>query len=696
MSLLTVLTHRTFTQDLTAFHHYLRTCHPALDFIAQCKVALSEKCYKKISETLTRLLRICRDLDVSCSLSEFLDYGGVDILSWQLRICAEDMRTLHPCLIIVKELERSHKPVLTELCLDAGVLAGIFKSLKDEPEVDKVVLLLEELLSLFLPRNYSLLHVPSFFNLLQTAHSRALAYLCRILAYLLYDSEDKLDLFKSTDPVRKSFGPSTLETNHCVIVSVPGLIPRLCSLLDSPHVAILAYLPSRDIEDTSRQDIWSATHLDPTELNAQELASHQIEVVFVLSVLLAGPRRLQVAQRLLECDFVRVICRLFDVLDWKIAGKGGNAEPALKIQLLRLINNYCEIKSEERFSAALVTDTERSSVYEDVVYNLLSCHLYNYEDLVSVYEFKHGFRPPTTLDFLSSHSLPTLINKLVSETNPSKRWKKPVFTVEKAKQGLMTRLVQAFKECEDNTNKLLLSSCIEGFLRSADVFTQLFIIQTGLLSDMLAILNDDTCESNIIQATFDLLGEVLKFNKGAFLCLNHLISSTEQRRWVDYCMTKIVDSNVFLRSLLLSTSYFDSIDSHRTDFFLKKFAPKFSTSLAIFNRFHDQSLSILSNLLKSIQVKSLSQDSNHHIDISCLNTSIMFFILCSDKSRLLAILRKENPEIVDNFNELLSFWLRFYLRRGRDAHGIQQSSRVEFGRWKATVEELRRLLQLRV
>lgn len=609
MSLFTLISQRTYIPDLTAFNGYLQTLHPALDFLAKFRIALSQQDCDQLTQYLARLLMISRELDLDCSLSDFLDYGGCDVLSWQFRTCGNSVRTLQSCLFIVKELERSNKSVLVDLCSDSSMLAGIFRSLRDEREVDQVVQLLEELLSQFLPRNFSLMHVPAFFTLLTAAKGRTLAYLCRVLAYLLYDSEDKLDLFKALDPVKKPLGPSILEINHCVISSIPLLIPRLIHLLRSPHIPLLHLLPSRDIEDTSRQDIWAEEVLEETELNAQEIASHLIEVVFVLSVLLAGPRRIQVAERLFECDFVGVACRLMDVLNWKTAGRGGNAEPALKIQLLRLINNYCEIKTNERISRVLLTDKEREMVHEGVIRNLLSCHLYNYEDLLEAFTCKQGHAAADTMEFLSIHSLPDMINKLVVEMNPQKRWEELAYTVPQEQQGLMARLVHAFKVCGDNTNKLLLSSCIESFLRSADVFTQFFIIQTGLITELLTILHSEVCESNLMQASFDLLGEVLKFNKGAFICLSHLLSFSEQRKWIDFCLTRIVDSNVFLRSLMLSANYFNSVDKRRTDFFLKKFAPKFTTSLPIFSYFHDHQLSILSSLLTSIEVKALSQDS---------------------------------------------------------------------------------------
>ena len=692
MSVFTLLTQRTYTHDLAAFHAYMQAQHPTLDFLAHFRTALTHKDTDQLSQCLGRLLLISRDLDLDCTLSDFLDYGGCEVLSWQLRVCGDSIRTLQPCLFIVKELERSNKQAIVDLCMDSSMLTGIFQSLRDERDVDKVVLLLEELLSQFLPRNFSLGHVPSFFALLTVAKGRTLAYLCRVLAYLLYDSEDKLDLFKAIDPARRPLGPSILEINHCIIASVPSLIPRLIHLLGSPHISLLHHLPSQDIEDTARQDIWAEADLELTELNAQEFASHLIEVIFVLSVLLAGPRKIQVAERLFQCGFVEVACGLFDGLDWRVAGRGGNAEPALKIQLLRLINNYCEIKSDERLCKALMTEAERKAVYEGVISTLLQCHLYNFEDLMEAFAYKQGHKAADTLEFLSLHSLPDTINKLVVEVNPQKRWTAPVFAVPLGEQGLMARLVQAFRVCEDNTNRLLLSSCIEGFLRSADVLTQFFIIQTGLMPDLLKTLRDDTCEANFRQASFDLLGEVLKFNKGAFICLSHLLSFSEQRKWIDFCLTRIVDSNVFLRALMLSASYFDSIDKRRTDFFLKKFAPKFTTSLPIFTYFHDHHLSILSNLLTSIQVKALSQDSISHTDISCLNTSVMFFILAQDKEQLLSLLRQESGEAISNFSALLVFWLKFYLKRGRDAHGIEQSSRVPFSLWKDTVKELRGLL----
>lgn len=65
-----------------------------------------------------------------------------------------------------------------------------------------------------------------------------------------------------------------------------------------------------------------------------------------------------------------------------------------------------------------------------------------------------------------------------------------------------------------------------------------------------------------LQTAFDLLGEILKFNKRTILIFESSLSSAELERICEKLTSNIIDSNVFIRSLLISLYRFNSVISH--------------------------------------------------------------------------------------------------------------------------------------
>lgn len=54
-------------------------------------------------------------------------------------------------------------------------------------------------------------------------------------------------------------------------------------------------------------------------IKALALLAHQVEVLFVMCTLLAGKRKVQVQDRLMELDIVPALLQMFDRLDWNRA-----------------------------------------------------------------------------------------------------------------------------------------------------------------------------------------------------------------------------------------------------------------------------------------------------------------------------------------------------------------------------------------
>jgi len=129
--------------------------------------------------------------------------------------------------------------------------------------------------------------------------------------------------------------------------------------------------------------------------------------------------------------------------------------------------------------------------------------------------------------------------------------------------GLLYKLIIKYiQECHYSSSKFWLASCIEVMVRGNNNFIQFYIgTCSGLMPCLLYdILYPKTEQTQILQFSFDILGELIKFNKANFLMLNYyFVDQNEFSVFIAKIVTKttLVDSNVFLRSIILSINYFD-------------------------------------------------------------------------------------------------------------------------------------------
>lgn len=124
------------------------------------------------------------------------------------------------------------------------------------------------------------------------------------------------------------------------------------------------------------------------------------------------------------------------------------------------------------------------------------------------------------------------------------------------KKGLMTRILsKLYKGDSSNRHLFLICNIIETSLRGYNMFLQLFLIFSGLVNYLVKTLinsNEDS-PSTTIQISFDLLGELIKYNIINIKLLEQIL---EEEKYVEPFIQKVfsnfIDSNVFLRHLVLS------------------------------------------------------------------------------------------------------------------------------------------------
>ncbi len=156
------------------------------------------------------------------------------------------------------------------------------------------------------------------------------------------------------------------------------------------------------------------------------------------------------------------------------------------------------------------------------------------------------FQPSFPIDMLKSD----IVGKAIQEEYSQQK-----------KKGLLMKIISVYIKFKFNTNvRFWLSSCIESVLRGSNPFFQMIVIRGNIIplivKDIITI-NQRNCTH--LQTSYDLLGELVKFNKRAFYILESTLSASELEYILDKSIDYIVDSNVFLRSIILSNEYFNFV-----------------------------------------------------------------------------------------------------------------------------------------
>ena len=265
------------------------------------------------------------------------------------------------------------------------------------------------------------------------------------------------------------------------------------------------------------------------QFNALLLGPYQVEVLFVLCTLLGGRRKIDAQEMLNECGVIPILDDMFQRLPWDslsptrqpisqdrdgsttggigdvqqtgIHGPGCECTPesALCVQYLRLLHNFCD-RDCDNYSGRrlLLSDQERKFVFET--------------SLNEAFDISH--LPP----------------------------------------GLLSKIIAAFiGESDESPYRFWLASCVESYLRGSSPSEQAFVARSGLLKNL---INDITSErlhcAGSLQTSFDLLGELCKGNAEVLRLLVSDLDEESFRKLMSVAAANLVDSNVFIRSLLLS------------------------------------------------------------------------------------------------------------------------------------------------
>ena len=456
-----------------------------------------------------------------------------------------------------------------------------------------------------------------------------------------------------------------------------------------------------------------------------------VEILFVLAILCHGKRKIDLQQYFERRKLGTLLNMLFDVLDWtpeprQTHGPHGpgcqcNVASAVKVQFLRLAHNFMEREDTQINNRMQLLSKKQLSIRFEITNKIMEgtrngmFEAFNY----ACAEFER-------LSVHQSTITPEEKEKMIFDQD---------IEGQTQKNGLLSKIIKLMTyQTEESYSayRFWFASTIESFLRGSEPEDQIIVAShkkflPNLVKDLLNLVGNDC---NGMQTNFDLLGEMIKFNSVILEYLDSLLTPAEFRQLFDVISTHLIDSNVFIRSLML-TLEFEVLGFHNNDlrgnnnnevylyadvdaddpkydtrFHMNKHYTSINTaegketpesSLYVGKtKFHHHLQTnrqqIICDICTAIDVTKISQE-----NLCCLNTTIILLIFSNIHGTLVEdveyLKRKEknwqNPgSIVISFRRLLWFWDRYYHRRAHDRLSLEMSSRLPFHMFDEVVEIL--------
>ena len=453
--------------------------------------------------------------------------------------------------------------------------------------------------------------------------------------------------------------------------------------------------------------------------------SYQIEMLFVLSTLLGSKRKTDVQNQLSKLNIIELLNSYLEYIEWgniysknqrpslneennnpeddsAYHGNGCNCDcdSALKIQYLRLIYSFCCRDSDNLENKLKLFSEKDVQIFLDTGYiDLIKIILrdkYNFYKNQKQVKFNKEFISLIKILKLDDENdterlkntyknIESLIFKLCSPDNIKNLIQ--FYNKSDNEMGLFIKLIFKYmQECYFSSARFWISSCIEVILRGNNSFVQTFTIYSGLLYCLLNdILYGKQDKNQTLQISFDILGELVKFNRCSIFMMDYcLCDNVEFIEFNKKVLSKdtLIDSNVFLRALILSIYFFDLNDKN-SGLTEKEY---FTNNSKICKFIKDNLSTLFLSLITIVKVIHINQT-----NISCINTALIILIMkyLQNKQNLAIFLKefrekegKSGLEGLDNYKLLLKMWKKFYNYRSKDSTSLLYSSTIDFNIWQ--------------
>ncbi|XP_067938354.1 short transient receptor potential channel 4-associated protein-like [Watersipora subatra] len=536
-------------------------------------------------------------------------------------------------------------------------------------------------------------HIPNFKKFLTSLKGDKLMNFFRILSITVSDLdvfENKVSLLAQDKETKGESFINVRDLNQEYLLEIPYLLEQLVAVasskdyspryrgvngevenwmqwIDDSNSDELLELPDEDLDvDEFVGGVSQPTDYDapwcrqPSMAIINELI-YKVECLHVLCLLMVGKHRKTAQQVFAEKKLIPALCSIFENFIWNLRGHRTlpsqrlarhnfscecSPEASIKIQAMRLIHSFCD---HSDYKHLLLTRSELAEVQR-----------------------------------INEKAGPLAIKGLdkVNKANMCK-----------GKEGLLTKIIEVTKKESPSSNfRFWLTRAVESYLRGATSYCdQVFILRRGLLQHLINNLLEESSRKEILQSGLDLLGELTKFNIEAFKIVEDILRTPEARKkFIDLINENLVDSNMFIRSAILSFGFFCNEQTEHADY-----AREGNYLLSYMGEFQHR-VNYLHQLINLTLVHSVSQGT-----VSSLNTALVLIMStckAGDARQYLQALKEESVTyteerrggsmVLSNFRELLIFWKDYFLSKERDSSVLEKSSRIQFSEWKVTVETL--------
>lgn len=428
------------------------------------------------------------------------------------------------------------------------------------------------------------------------------------------------------------------------------------------------YTPAASTQDYQNEFLIAYTNV---EFLKKLHSSSIVEISFVLSKLMFGSKKLQVQERLHKVGIMNIAIKMFNLLNNII----DSLQPwqDMKVQILKLVINYLSRDSDnisyklECFEKYEILGMLKQEIVPTLIQHKDECD-----------REIQGFTSYLTSSnqIWTKEGLPAFDESKIGTFAYN-------FKTSKDKKGFMTMILDSFIQTHNSSqlaiNKMNLKywqgSWIESLVRGWNPYFQLYIARSGLVRILIQdVINIAIQDDSNLQNALDILGETVKFNKRTLLILESQIKPLERHVFEKKLISHLVDSNVFIRSILL-TLYKLTIDNPElTPEREFMFDCKFLKNSQLCTFVNENISRILNGILSLINSYNISQT-----NLSWINTVMIIFIMAKKLgwySKWIDML--ETSYTRKNLKNLLIRWRMSYLYRPKDSYSLQFTTRIDF------------------
>lgn len=351
------------------------------------------------------------------------------------------------------------------------------------------------------------------------------------------------------------------------------------------------------------------------------------ENLFVINTLLASKRRHFFKNIFTKVNFChKILLPIYEVYyderldrnqnwsDETSTAQSSNLE-SIRILFLRVTMNYCDSDNHTKAHEIFINHHDKLCFSQ-----ILKTFLKLGHETTNV----HQLHQKMFNYCRKTEPVEDVLNFKIVEENVSLLMLRPFEGMHMEKSGLIIKLLHKLYTAPKNSSYIFaICTFFETYLRGVNPFVQVFFTLGGLLDHLLVqqIREQEENSKMITQIYFDLLGELVKFNTFTLACMDSILISRSLPLQFEQVINKnLVDSNVFVRSCLLTDFYHKELGSPKNSEKVEFGSPTLTSVKRDIKR-------TCKDLIEAVTPKNISYE-----NLCCVNTVFIIALLSDNKT----------------------------------------------------------------